>query len=104
MKKKYFVHRKQCFEITKDGRTVIDTSSPKGREMRDALVAAAWDRDAGKCGICGKYVCLLEATWDHIVPRGMGGSTRNNVLDNINAVHPECNGIKGSQRDFHLTP
>jgi len=102
--KKYFVPKKECFETTKDGRTIIDISTPKGRLMRDSLIARAWSRDDGKCGICGKYVCLIEATWDHIIPRGMGGSTRNDVLENINAVHPECNGIKGSKRDFFLTP
>jgi 5-methylcytosine-specific restriction endonuclease McrA len=101
---KYFVPKKTHFEVTKDNRLIIDLSTPKGREMRDTITAKAWTRDNCICGICGKYVCLLEAVGDHIIPRGMGGATRNDSLENIQAVHPKCNGLKGSQRDFSLVP
>ena len=77
---------------------------PRGREARDKLIAQAWERDDHKCGICGRYVCLLDAVWDHIVPRGMGGATRDDVLDNIRAVHFDCNSRRGSIRDYSLTP
>ena len=77
---------------------------PRGREARDKLIAQAWERDDHKCGICGRYVCILEAVWDHKVPRGMGGATRDDRLENIQAAHSSCNGLKGSQRDFYITP
>jgi 5-methylcytosine-specific restriction endonuclease McrA len=95
--------KKECYEITRDGRWIIDTSTPKGREMRDTITAAAWSRDNGACGICGKYVCLLEAVGDHIVPRGMGGGTRDDRVENIQVAHWGCNTVKSSQRNFKLS-
>lgn len=96
--------RKPCYEITKDGRLIIDRTLASGRAMRDGITARAWSRDEGICGICKRYVCLLDAVGDHIKPCGMGGSTRDDALPNIQAVHPECNMLKGSQRDFFLAP
>jgi len=95
---------KPCYEITRDNRLIIDLSKRQGREMRDTITAKAWSRAEGICGICGHYVCLLDAVGDHIKPRGMGGATRDDSETNIQAVHPECNSLKGSQRDFSLVP
>jgi 5-methylcytosine-specific restriction endonuclease McrA len=94
--------RRDCFEITRDGRLIIDISTVKGRDMRDGITAKAWSRQEGLCGICRRYVCLLESVGDHIKPRGMGGATRDDSLENIQAVHPECNSLKGSRRDFQI--
>ena len=100
MKKK----RKECYEITRDGRLLIDISTPNGRAMRDEITAKAWSRDGGICGICKRYVCLLDCVRDHIRPCGMGGATRDDSLDNIQPAHPDCNSLKGSRRDFYLVP
>jgi 5-methylcytosine-specific restriction endonuclease McrA len=94
--------KKECHEITRDGRLIIDTSTAAGRDMRDGITAQAWSRDNGICGICGRYVCLLECVRDHIIPCGMGGSTRDDALGNIQPAHPDCNMLKGSQRNFTL--
>src|ERR1700744_2818304 len=95
---------KAYFKEYSDGRLVIDLDMPQGREMRAKIIAQAWERDHHLCGICQRYVCLLEAVWDHIKPRGMGGGFRDDRLENIQAVHPVWNGLKGSQRDFTLVP
>lgn len=70
--------------------------------MRDGITAQAWIRDNAICGICKEYVCLLESVGDHIKPKGMGGAFRDDRVENIQAVHPECNSLKGSSRDFFL--
>ena len=95
---------KEHYEYTRDGRLIIDISTVAGRNMRDEITAKAWSRDDGICGICKRYVCLLDAVRDHIIPCGMGGSTRDDSLRNIQPAHPECNNIKGSRRDFFIAP
>jgi hypothetical protein len=37
---------------------------------------------------------------DHIDPRGMGGSRRDDHPENIQAVHFWCNSEKGSTREY----
>ena len=95
---------KPYFKEYPDGRLVIDLKTRQGREMRDGITARAWNRQGGLCGICHRYVCLLEAVGDHIRPRKMGGSERDDRECNIQAVHPICNGLKSSKRDFYITP
>jgi len=53
----------------------------------------------GKCSICHKPMNdYREIVPDHIEPRGLGGSRRDDHADNIGAAHSTCNVEKGSKR------
>ena len=50
-------------------------------------------KSRARCGRCGKRIETTRP-WqiDHIIPRCMGGG---NELDNLQAIHTSCNGVKG---------
>ena len=62
-----------------------------------------WKLQEGKCHLCGKIMLResygppnnhgLLATFDHIVPRSMGGSNRQS---NIKLAHRKCNCERGN--------
>jgi hypothetical protein len=71
--------------------------SPNG-EMRK-LVDRKIISQGGNCGICrAAFMDYSDVVPDHISPRGMGGTWRDDHPDNIQAVHSWCNGQKGSNR------
>jgi len=41
-----------------------------------------------------------EVTHDHILPKKMGSSERDDHVDNLQAVHILCNSAKGSIRNY----
>ena len=53
-----------------------------------------WERDGGKCQMCGKK--LRKDNWheDHIVPLSKGGS---DLLENVQATCPPCNLHKSAK-------
>jgi 5-methylcytosine-specific restriction endonuclease McrA len=51
-------------------------------------------RDQGKCQYCGNKVMRPEATYDHVVPRAIGGKTD---WDNIVIACVPCNQRKGGR-------
>ena len=51
-------------------------------------------RDKGRCQYCSKKVTRPEATYDHVVPRRLGGKTR---WDNIVIACLPCNQKKGGR-------
>lgn len=53
-----------------------------------------YTRDKGRCQYCGKKVSRMEATYDHVVPRRLGGQTR---WDNIVISCYVCNQRKGGR-------
>ena len=54
-----------------------------------------------QCAICEVvFTNYNDIVPDHIDPRGMGGSRRDDHPDNIQAVHFWCNGEKGSTREY----
>lgn len=53
-----------------------------------------YTRDKGRCQYCGKKVSRMEATYDHVVPRRLGGQTR---WDNIVISCYGCNQRKGGR-------
>lgn len=67
-------------------------------EMRK-IVAKKVQEQFGWCSICH---CMLEdmreVVPDHIEPRGMNGSWRDDRPENIGAAHSSCNMEKGSKR------
>jgi hypothetical protein len=54
-----------------------------------------WERDQGRCGICGEPVALGVMDVDHIVPRSQGGLTH---WDNLRPAHRHCNRSRSDER------
>lgn len=83
------------------GREVC-AKTPKGRREYKRRVEAMWERQECRCALCGKYLRLDEATFDHQDGRGMGGARRDDRIE-VNgvplnaAVHGLCNAQKGSR-------
>ncbi len=51
-----------------------------------------YQRDSGKCHICGKHVSAQDFHLDHLVPLSRGGT---HTRDNIALAHPFCNRQRG---------
>jgi len=67
-------------------------------EMRKLLKRKIVEQD-GKCAICLEAFTDYQAVVpDHISPKGMGGSWRDDHPENTQAVHFWCNSEKGSSR------
>jgi hypothetical protein len=85
---------------------IEDTHHPRGyRELRSkAEMRKLLDRKIveqnRQCAICQvAFTNYGDIVPDHIDPRGMGGSRRDDHPENIQAVHFWCNGEKGSTRE-----
>jgi hypothetical protein len=52
-----------------------------------------WLRDAGRCRFCLKYLTIVDATRDHVVPKSVGGN-----LNDYNVVTCclDCNAAKAN--------
>lgn len=60
-----------------------------------------WERDGGKCHLCGKPVNMMsEATRDHLVPLSAGGCT---CAGNIALAHRLCNNRRGANETMRFT-
>lgn len=60
-----------------------------------------WDRDGGRCWICGiavdqnlNYPDPMYRSWDHVIPISAGGS---HTMDNVALSHLSCNISKKSK-------
>ena len=51
-------------------------------------------RDNGRCQYCAKKVARYEATYDHVVPRALGGKTK---WENVVIACVPCNQKKGAR-------
>ena len=60
-------------------------------------------RDRFVCQYCGDTPGASELTFDHVIPKSLGGQT---VWDNVVAACSECNLIKGNKlpRDCGMVP
>lgn len=56
---------------------------------------AIYDRDGGRCHICGKRVPKSKMTLDHLVPVSKGG---DHVALNVRLAHGSCNSSRGDGR------
>lgn len=63
---------------------------PQIRFSRENVYA----RDRGRCQYCARQVPRTEATFDHVVPRSQGGTTR---WENIVIACAPCNQRKGGR-------
>ncbi|MGC8490095.1 MAG: HNH endonuclease [Clostridia bacterium] len=74
-----------------------DWSGPPSPAVRKRVSAprrrALWERDQGRCGLCGQPVTYDDAVIDHIQPVAHGGLT---TPENLQMAHPSCNAYKSS--------
>ena len=63
------------------------------RAFSEAQKESAWERQGGKCAVCGKHFELAEMQGDHIIPWSRGGKT---LPDNLQMLCPLCNRQKGA--------
>jgi len=85
---------------------IEDPQHPRGyrelrsrAEMRKLLDGKIVEQNR-QCAICQvAFTSYNDVVLDHIDPKGMGGSRRDDHPENIQAVHFWCNGEKGSTRE-----
>jgi 5-methylcytosine-specific restriction endonuclease McrA len=65
---------------------------PEHAELVSPRLRALWLRDDKTCHLCGRFVSLLEASADHVVPRSKGG---HRTPENIRLAHRDCNVVRG---------
>lgn len=71
-----------------------------GVACEDFTRAEIYDREQGRCGICGEHVERSLATLDHVRPISRGGS---HTRDNVQIAHGLCNSRKGARLPEELT-
>lgn len=52
-----------------------------------------YERDKGICHLCKKHVEFEDSTLDHVVPRSLNGSNKDN---NLKIAHDRCNNERGN--------
>lgn len=86
-----------------DGREVCLKTAGGKREYRDRTLAMRL-RQHYACSFCGMAMLEEDTTFDHDIPRGFGGSRRDDrIVDDAgrmmnSAMHSWCNREKGSKR------
>lgn len=51
-------------------------------------------RDGRHCWLCGKFLFWSQMTFDHYIPRSLGG---DHHTDNLRLACKECNDKRGNQ-------
>lgn len=64
------------------------------RAFEQRAISAAYERQKGKCAICGKHFDKQEMHADHIIPWSKGGKT---IPENCQMLCRDCNLKKGAQ-------
>lgn len=85
--------------VFRDGRTKINQLCKEGRDLYQQRKRIAWEEQRRLCAICKLPLAWNISQVDHKAPRGMGGGKIDDRQENIQAVHPECNCLKGSRRE-----
>jgi len=99
---KYYVPEPESIHTYPDGRQVCSDTAAGKREYK-ARTVEMWERQEGLCAICGLWIELRLATFEHQDGRGNGGGFRDDrtTIDgewHNAAVHGHCNTEKGSKR------
>lgn len=63
----------------------------KRKSFTQSERGAIYDKNHGRCAICGKYVPFADFTVDHIIPISKGGT---NDMNNLQCACKTCNLIK----------
>lgn len=90
-----FVHR--------DGREVCDTRTAAGRREYNRRKDVMFQRQGGRCSMCGKPMKYGTATFEHQDGRGMGGSRRDDRVEINGKPYNSlacwwCNALAGSPK------
>lgn len=99
---KYYTAQPESVTNYPGGRQACNDSAAGKREYK-ARTVEMWERQNGICPICGNWIELRFATFDHQAGRGQGGGKRDDRIliegewQNA-AVHYICNQKKGSQQ------
>ena len=70
------------------------TGEPYRKQRRTARTSdknIAWEKQKGKCAICGKRLDPVDMEWGHRRAYSKGGSTARGAL-----VHHKCNKLQGT--------
>lgn len=59
--------------------------------VRKGMKRQVYNRQGGKCSMCGDKINYLNITVDHVIPISKGGT---NTLDNMEAMCYTCNQMK----------
>lgn len=59
---------------------------------RTALRRRVRAAQGNACAICGEAFGSIRPTFEHVLPRSMGGRTKRNVV----LTHERCNRMRGS--------
>lgn len=85
-------------KVFRGGREVCNHLCKSGRDEYERRKRVAWEQQKGICAICHEKLAWGDTTADHVKPRKMGGSERDDRQENLRAVHWRCNTERGSQR------
>lgn len=70
---------------------VADDSKVKRKSFKTTERTIIYNKNKGRCAICGKFIPFDEFTVDHIIPLSKGGT---NELKNLQCTCKTCNLIK----------
>jgi len=93
-------------KVYPDGREVL-LNNAAGKREKARRIQAMHERQASLCCLCGFFLRLSEAIFEHQRPKGMGGAFTDDRIEvdgkPINGVsHWICNSAKGSRRTPYL--
>ena len=91
------------FKTYPDGREECDLDHKAGQEEYKTRIKLMWVRQKRLCCDCMGPLALAHATFEHEIPRGLGGGFRDDRIEKdgqrINgAAHKWCNAERGSPR------
>lgn len=98
------MRKHEAFHIYPDGRLVWNQKTAAGKRGYAKTLEDAYERQGHICPKCERYIARDDLTPDHFLPKGMGGSTRDDRPENIVAMHRWCNSEKGSRRGVYEKP
>jgi hypothetical protein len=90
-------------KIESDDREICNLKVKAGRDEYRRRRDAMYERQNGRCGLCGLWVHPLVATFEHVAGRGSGGSRRDDRIEIDGRPYNMmtcfmCNSRKGSKR------
>jgi hypothetical protein len=104
--KRPVVHVKVC----RDGREICNLKTAAGDREYKRRTMEMRTRQRNICPVCTLYLEEEDTTFDHEIPRGHGGGSRDDriwvededgVIQPRNfATHYKCNGERGSKRNL----
>ena len=91
-------HKPEWVKVFKDGREWLNLDTHKGKEEYTRRTIQVWSQNNEQCFYCRRKLDALEVTADHWIPRGLGGATHDDRIENLRPACWSCNTKKGSRR------